>query len=272
MRRKQIWTWTGRVIERLGIKQMKNKKVIIGVVVVAMVCLLLLCLSRIPVSEQEEFKPEEVSQEIVTEPEVKPDFDFTFTTETVACDVLGIKISELTQEKLQNYIQENLLNYMETDRSYVGEGYFIDDRIDTESQMGVYETTSYAKVYPTGVHVFMYGMGEHHLLRDYADRNISVIEENFLGKTFEEFFNGIADGLYEKVKATPAGSQADEGKVTFNNGYMINVTELWPGTWGTKEYTMYWRILFEENGQKWAVNVYSVSGEIIDFIILQQGW
>lgn len=197
----------------------------------------------------------------------KPDFDFTFSTSMLNCKILGAHITEVTQNSVVAYAKKEGLIYSEADRSYVGEGYFIDERIESEDSVTVRGLDNYAYIESDAITVFQDSSREHHLLKEYADSDISVIQAEFLGQTYEEFFNGLAEGLYEKAKENPDDPyNGEEGHITFNNGYVCNDSTPEDATWGTTELTDNWFIVFEENGREIIVRVCSISNEKIDYI------
>lgn len=203
--------------------------------------------------------------------EKKPDFDFTFSVSMLNCKILGTDISEVTQESLLAYAKEEGLEYIpeEYSKYYVGEGFYIDDRKDLDGEVWISGLENYSYVESDSIVVCRSTDPEvsHYLLEPYKDSGICVIEEEFLGQTYEEFFNNLAEGLYDKAKECPGEPYGEEeGHITFNNGYVCNAVKPRTGTWGTDVYTDEWFIVFEENGERVVVRVCSISDEKIDLI------
>ena len=197
------------------------------------------------------------------------DFDFTFSTAMLNCKVLGVDISEVTQESLLAHAKEDGLEYVpeEYAKYYVGEGYYIEDGKESYGSVMLCGLDSYVELTPGGKTIFDFSHREHYMLKPYKDSDISVIEEAFLGQTYKDFFDGLAEGLYEKANECPGERYGEgEGHITFNNGYVCNVVKPLTSTWGTDVLTDEWVIVYEENGQEMVVRVCSVSDGIIDFV------
>ncbi len=257
----------------------KKKKVILSVAVAVIIMAIIAAIIMVNASRDEEpevtISEEKVSEENLAEenaPEDVPDFDFTFSVSMLNCTILGTDISEVTQESLLAYAKEEGLEYIpeEYSKYYAGEGFYIDDRKDLDGEVWISGLENYSYVESDSIVVCRSYDTEvsHYLLEPYKDFGICAIEEEFLGQTYEEFFNGLAEGLYDKAEECPGEpyGEEEEGHITFNNGYVCNAVKPRTGTWGTDVYTDEWFIVFEENGQKVVVRVCSISNETIDLI------
>lgn len=195
----------------------------------------------------------------------RPDFDFTFSTSMAECKVFGEGAASYTPESLLEYAQAQGLEWYDYDRYYVGEGYLIHDSLENEGYVSLMGLEKSLFVTAENVY-FIEGEGwEHFLLEEYADSGIEVIETDLLGMSYEEFFNGLADGLYDRVQERAQSNEKD-GKVTFQNGYVYVNTRDKKGDLGLVPYTDEWCIFYEENGQQYRVEVGSISNEKIDVI------
>ena len=195
----------------------------------------------------------------------RPDFDFTFSTSMAECKVFGEGAASYTPESLLEYAQAQGLEWYDYDRYYAGEGYLIHDAFESEGYVCVMGLDKSFMAMADSVY-FYEGKGwEHFLLEEYADSGIAVIESDLLGMSYEEFFNGLADGLYDKVQERAQSNEKD-GKVTFQNGYVYKNTHPKKGDLGLVPLTDEWRIFYEENGRQYRVEVGSISNEKIDLI------
>lgn len=192
----------------------------------------------------------------------KPDFDIAFQTSMLECSVLGIDFTDLEWETLLEYGKENSLPYVEEFKCYVGEGYAIEDARESYDWVYFYGLDCGMRFYENNFILLNESWEKHRLLTDYADTDISVVEQDILGKSFEEFFDGLADGLYEAVK--------EKDVVTTLNGTVWDATEEWPGTWGTSEITAQWVIYYQEDGMQKSVRLKSISGETIDMVNIME--
>lgn len=163
------------------------------------------------------------------------------------------------------YAQAQGLEWYDYDRYYAGEGYFIHDAFESEGCVSVMGLDKSFFAMADSVY-FIEGKGwDHFLLEEYADSGIVVIESDLLGMSYEEYFNGLADGLYDKVQER-AQSNKKDGKVTFQNGYVYKDTRPKKGDLGLVPLTDEWCIFYEENGRQYRVEVGSISNEKIDVI------
>ena len=195
----------------------------------------------------------------------RPDFDFTFSTSMAECKAFGKGATSYTPESLLEYAKDQGLKWYDYDRYYVGEGYLIHDAFESEGYVCLMGLEKDLFVMADSVY-FYEGKGwENFFLEEYADSGIEVIETDLLGMSYEEFFNGLADGLYDRIQErTQTGEK--NGRVTFQNGYIYVNTRDKKGDLGLVPYTDEWYIFYEENGQQYRVEVGSISNEKIDVI------
>ena len=195
----------------------------------------------------------------------RPDFDFTFSTSMAECKAFGKGATSYTPESLLEYAKDQGLTWYDYDRYYVGEGYLIHDAFESEGYVCLMGLEKDLFVMADSVY-FYEGKGwENFFLEEYADSGIEVIETDLLGMSYEEFFNGLADGLYDRIQErTQTGEK--NGRVTFQNGYIYVNTRDKKGDLGLVPYTDEWYIFYEENGRQYRVEVGSISNEKIDVI------